>query len=644
MLQPRNLLTIPNLFRVLLLLVCIDAATYLKNERPPWKSAWARHRAEGTDPSFREHLATGLWAGAAVRLSVGSALLLLSLAWTRKQLPLHSRDLLAVPEKKDMVPSCPPGVFYSLLGLMLAGSLATRLPRMTHSFWGDEADAIATYVHGMYKPLKKKDRQGPVYFEPPIWPQTLFSARHGPNNHVLYSITSRLSLEAWRTATGRQRTEFVEWAARLPSLIAGLASLAGVALLMRRWGAPWVGLLAALVMAMHPWHQRYSTEARGYALALAVVPFLLIALSHALDRGRWRAWLVVGTLQFAIMYSWAGMAYTLMALHVAVLVLILKKRDRLVFFIRWATVNLASAAAFISLYAPHVPQIEEARRRLLWIKGLPMDTVWFHNLVAEFYTGVPWHAQLSSNPGEISVEGLLAAHPWSATAGFSLAMVAFITGIGTLWRWHRTRALLVTSSFAAVVLCTLHFKFVLGDELRSWYLIFALPSSAITTAFGLCTLGEWAARLMPLRHKAVSPVLILGLAGISSAPLLPMLHSQLRLPFEDFKGVLQVTRQRHEEFNPRTSSRVLICWLWRYSALYDPRGEIQVRSAQALLARMEETKARKGELYMVVGFRALATTSNADLLDLLENSRLFEKVRTFPSRQSIQMMEVYRMK
>jgi hypothetical protein len=62
---------------------------------------------------------------------------------------------------------------------------------MTQSFWGDEADAVASYIHGQYRPLKKKDPQGALYFEQPTWDQTFFSAKHGPNNHVFMSLLSR---------------------------------------------------------------------------------------------------------------------------------------------------------------------------------------------------------------------------------------------------------------------------------------------------------------------------------------------------------------------------------------------------------------------------------------------------------------------
>lgn len=637
----RSLLTLPNVFRIVLLIICVQAIGHLREEKPPWKSAWGRHKAEGVDPSFREHVATGLWYGAVARVGIAGALLLLSLGWRRTTPPSNTTNLLAAP---GSAASPSPVVFYSLLGVILAGALAMRVPRMTHSFWGDEADAIATYVHGMYKPLKKKDRQGPVYFEEAIWPQTFFSARHGPNNHVLFSTTSRLCLEGWRKITHRKDTEFTEWVARVPSLTGGLVSLAGIALLLRRWGVPWLGLLAALFMALHPWHVRYSAEARGYALALAFYPFLLLALSHALDRGRWRTWLTFGLLEFLIMYSWAGMAYAMALLNLVALGLMLSQSGRVQQVVRWTTVNLVAAMLFISLYAPHVPQIAEAHVRLQWLRGLPMDAVWFHNLMAEFFTGIPYHLQIARNPGEISWEGLMQTSPVLTYSGFGLIILSFLAGLVGLWRWHRQRALLVFSTFAAVVLCTVHFKFGIKDELRSWYLIFALPAFSITVAFGLYLLGMGLCRVFRVREVAIASGVTVSLLIIAAGSLWAMNWSQMHLPFEDYRGVLATSREQHESFSPKSTSNVLMCWLWRYSAVYDPRGEIQVRSGPGLRARMEEIKSKKGELYMVVGFRTLAESSNAEIIAMVEDPALFEKVRLFPSRQSIQMMEVYRMR
>jgi hypothetical protein len=639
----RSLLTLPNVFRIVLLIICVQAIGHLREEKPPWKSAWGRHKAEGVDPSFREHVATGLWYGAVARAGIAGAILLLSLGWRRTttQASTSTQKLLAT---SGAASSPSPVVFYSLLGAVLAGALAMRAPRMTHSLWGDEADALATYVHGMYKPLKKKDRQGPVYFEGAIWPQTFFSARHGPNNHVLFSASSRLCLEAWRKITSRKDTEFTEWVARIPSLIGGLVSLAGLALLLQRWGVPWLGLLATLFMALHPWHVRYSAEARGYALALAFYPVLLLALSHALDRGRWRAWLTFGLLEFLIMYSWAGMAYAMALVNLVAMGLMVSKAGWVQQMVRWVTVNLVAAMLFISLYAPHVPQIAEAHERLQWLRGLPMDAVWFHNLVAEFFTGIPYHRQIASNPGEISWEGLMQTSPALTYSGFALIILAFLTGLVGLWKWHRQRALLIISTFAAVVLCTVHFKFGIKDELRSWYLIFALPALSITVAFGLSLLGRCLCQLFRVREVAIAAGVTVSLLIIAAGSLWAMNWSQMHLPFEDYRGVLAASREKHESFSPKATSNVLMCWLWRYSAVYDPRGEIQVRSGPGLRARMEEIKSKKGELYMVVGFRTLAESSNAEIIAMVEDPALFEKVRLFPSRQSIQMMELYRMR
>jgi Polysaccharide deacetylase len=61
-----------------------------------------------------------------------------------------------------------------------------------------------------------------------------------------------------------------------------------VALLAARFGLAWEGALAAWLIAIHPWHLRFTTEARGYALvALLILVSCLLAV-NALDRGQWK--------------------------------------------------------------------------------------------------------------------------------------------------------------------------------------------------------------------------------------------------------------------------------------------------------------------------------------------------------------------
>lgn len=75
-----------------------------------------------------------------------------------------------------------------------------------------------------------------------------------------------------------------ELAMRLPALAAALAGIAGLAYLGAALFSPRVGLVAALLLALHPYHVFYSQMARGYTLATASVTISLL-LVVALRRG-----------------------------------------------------------------------------------------------------------------------------------------------------------------------------------------------------------------------------------------------------------------------------------------------------------------------------------------------------------------------
>ncbi|QIF04363.1 glycosyltransferase family 39 protein [Roseimicrobium sp. ORNL1] len=641
----RSLLTPLNFGRLILLGVLLVSTEQLDEMRPPWKSAWARHIAEGKEPTFGEHLSTGLWYGAAARVGICGALLAVSFLWgvgLKRSYPSPTPLSLARPDDAAVSPR----TFALVLGVIVAGSLVLRLPRMTHSFWGDEADAMATYVHGNFRPAEKNEPEGRLYFEQPTWGQSFFSARHGANNHVLFTLASRTCLNGWRLVTGQPQTAFVEWAARLPSLIAGLGSLVTLALLLRRWGLPTVGLLAAAVMSIHPWHVRYTAEARGYALMLLLMPILLIVLTNALEKNLWRDWLLFALGEFLLMYSWAGIMYGLAALNVAAAVLMLLRKDRLPLLVRWTTANMLAAVVFVSLYLPHLPQIESARKRLLWIKGLPMDKVWFHNLITQPFTGISYHEMNAGNPSEMSWERLFRESPAITSTGFAIILLAFAVGFVALWRRNRSVAWLVSAILGASVVCTLHFKFILKDELRAWYLIFTLPFISLCVALGLYEITSLIKKCAaqgpsPLMARTGAVIVCLLLIGASTWPMNASLITQ---PEEDYKGVVAASLSRHESFAPDTASKVHVVWLWRFSALYDPRGESRARNLPDLKVYMEKALQSGRELYVVVGFRELAKLKSADILAVLEDPAQYESVVSFPSRESLHTLDVYRMK
>jgi hypothetical protein len=432
---------------------------------------------------------------------------------------------------------------------------------------------------------------------------------------------------------------------RVPSLIAGLGSLVTLALLLRRWGVPWLGLLAAAFMALHPWHVRYSTEVRGYAIALCLLPVFLHVLTDALERNRWRDWLLLALAEFLLMWTWPGAAYPLAFINLTAAVLMLMRSDRWALMVRWLTANLLAAAVFISLYAPHLPQISDYNKTHLWMKGGPMDERWTHDVMAFPFTGIPFTEVFPDNAAEISWQRLFAQSPIITSAGFGLILISVVIGIGMLWQRNRSTTTLIASMLVAAIVCTFHFKFFVGDEMRPWYLLFTLPGIAICAAAGFMGITQWLSRFPVLcstpHLRAALPVVMLGLTACS---VWPMNVSLMTTASEDFKGAVAATRGRHETFNPKTGTTVATLWLWRFSALYDPRGQIHVRDAPSLTKIIQEVKSTATELYVIVGYRELAERLNAGMLAMLDDPSLFERTRDFQTHQSLHSLTVYRLK
>jgi 4-amino-4-deoxy-L-arabinose transferase-like glycosyltransferase len=109
-----------------------------------------------------------------------------------------------------------------------------------------------------------------------------------------------------------------EWI-RLPSLLAGTATIPLIYLLGMRTVNRAAGLIGAAVMALSPFMIYYSTEARSYALMIALVTASTLALLAALRSGRARWWVVYAVCSCGALYSHYTSVFPLAAQFVWVL-------------------------------------------------------------------------------------------------------------------------------------------------------------------------------------------------------------------------------------------------------------------------------------------------------------------------------------
>jgi hypothetical protein len=162
----------------------------------------------------------------------------------------------------------------AVAGLTLLG-LAIRLANFDQSLIGDE---LSTYwiLHGhslgeVLSSVRSNDEITPPLYFVFGW----LSMKIGPNP---------------------------EWI-RLPSLLAGTATIPLVYVLGSRTVSRSAGLVGAAVMALSPFMIYYSTEARSYALMIALLVGSTLALLAAVETRRTRWWAVYAVCSCAALYS-----------------------------------------------------------------------------------------------------------------------------------------------------------------------------------------------------------------------------------------------------------------------------------------------------------------------------------------------------
>jgi mannosyltransferase len=128
-----------------------------------------------------------------------------------------------------------------------------------------------------------------------------------------YYLLFYLVMKPWTLVAGTS-----EWALRFPSVVASMVSCSLLVVLGRRLFDRRVALVAGLLLATSPFVIRWSQQARGYTMMVALVLVATLLLLRALERGSRGAWALYG-LGFATVMVWHPVAGLLLAAPHAVL-------------------------------------------------------------------------------------------------------------------------------------------------------------------------------------------------------------------------------------------------------------------------------------------------------------------------------------
>ncbi len=207
---------------------------------------------------------------------------------------------------------------------------------------------------------------------------------------------------------------------RAPSMIAGAAAIPLAYLLGARTVGRRVGLLAAGLTALSPFMMFYSSEARGYEIAIVLVMASTLSLLQGIDDRRVRWWVAYAVCTCAAVYTHYTAVFALGVQLVWVLVVHPRARKPAL---------LATAGAVVG----YLPWFSGARNDfnspttdiVNSLNKVTLDQAKTH--LAHWAIGHPYlvpHATLRALPG---------------TAGLILLGLAIATAVGGLgYRWSRT--------------------------------------------------------------------------------------------------------------------------------------------------------------------------------------------------------------
>lgn len=224
----------------------------------------------------------------------------------------------------------------ALLAAIMAAAAAIRFWRLDHFSYGFDEIMQTYFIQGTWK-----------FF----WESLKFDAVHPPLDYLIARILEFLAP--------------ADWARKIPAVLWGLGTILSLGLLIWRRAGAAAGLLTALLLAVAPFHVRYSQEFRPYSLGLFLLCFSMLLLDVLLARPTWSRLMLFFLSSLATMYTQYLAA---LVLGITAIGLLAEQaingaangRIRARRFLRWAPVLLI---VLILAYLPWLPVVLDAAQR-----------------------------------------------------------------------------------------------------------------------------------------------------------------------------------------------------------------------------------------------------------------------------------------
>ncbi len=553
---------------------------------------------------IEEYAAAGLWYAGLASLLPLLALAISAPLWTRALPPRP-----AIPARGPLPRGFWPLVFGAMI--LFAGLAA---PRLSQSLWDDEEYAVRKTILGTYR----ADKNGLLVLKETRWTSTLWYYQ-SPNNHCFQTILSRLSHSAYRAAFRPSGLQINETAVRLPSYAAGILAVGALAFFVARMGCPWAGVLAAWLLAVHPWFLRIAPEARGYAFIFLLLPCIFLLAQWVIEQGTWRAIASLTATEFLILYTWPGILLTLLALNAALVVLVFKnfnRRDTATVLARWAAAGLLAGSLLLVLVAPWIPQFMRYVKNPLM---LDFSISWLKNLGALMLTGSHWSESGLDVSPYLELYPRVSAHPLPFI--FLAGGAAILIGAGCI-RWLRSGPF--AAALVPILLLPGPIIYALAKikhgYLFDWYLSFMLPGLIALAAVGCVTLTAILVRPPLPRWIAPAAACCLALLFFSSTQFARACY--MSRPVEHYRESVLATRPTLNPNAPENQKIITATSGSLTPIVYDPL----VRTGKTLedyLSWMREADASGSSFFVNLGHPFGVTEDYPKIRALLADERYF---------------------
>lgn len=560
--------------------------------------------------SIADHVRVYSWWAGLINLA---ALLVLASTtrWWSQALP--------APLRGTTLRGLPRG-FWLCVGGAMAACAIVGYPRLNQSLWEDEEYSVRRCIVGGHR-VEEDGTVTPKYFP---WRNTLWNYS-STANHILQSVLARASHSVWRTLAQPDGLRLSEAAIRAPSYLAGILVVGLIALLMARVGLAWEGALAAWLIAIHPWHLRFATEARGYALVAFFILLGCLFAFYALETGRWRWWIALGLANFALLYTWPPTLFTVLLVSVWVVARLLTE-DRLapvrkILLQRWLVASTLGGMAFLQLFLPCVPGLLNYVRSVRDFDG---HLFWLKNVGALLLTGSLWTRSGQLVTPYMEYMPIADAHPGPFYFAVGLAVLLLALGSFRLW-FIEPRGRWIIVLLILPGLLTYGYALLQRKMLMEWYVGFMLQGVAALVAAG----AVWI--FSPLRRFSFSgwasplaAIILLAAFAVLSNPAREFL---LKKGAERYRESVLATRPTLDPNAPE-NLEVITAATTQPPYVYDPRVR-RVESIDEYVELMKEADTRGVPLYVNNGFPTALRIDFPGVFAMLEDAAVFEPVAYF---------------